>query len=266
MFSLGEGVSLLTRTSASTSQQPRRTIFDFGLDSLDRLGAKIASGQDLTSRCAARSFGTGWGHHLLCTLPKPKPPCFFYSFGISSDYSFDSDLANSTGCIGLAADPTVEHPSKLHPRVYFVPMGAKDYEDSPDRRFALRASVPGLRVLMGHEHIHTLKMDCEGCEYSLARDVLEEDPGFFSRVDNFAVEVHYSRHWLKSTAHLQALAALVQLLEEAGMDLVHFELSGCAQVRQETGILPEMGPLKLFAALTRQTHSLHCHNYLFARI
>lgn len=32
------------------------------------------------------------------------------------------------------------------------------------------------------------QMDCEGCEYALARDVLAEDPAFFHHVSQFAVE------------------------------------------------------------------------------
>jgi hypothetical protein len=55
-------------------------------------------------------------------------------------------------------------------------------------------SMPGLRRWLGHERVTILKADCEGCEYSLARDVLEEDPDFFQHIDQFTVEVHYSRY------------------------------------------------------------------------
>ena len=52
--------------------------------------------------------------HGLCGPPPPKP-CNFFSFGINDDPSFDVTLAEQWGCRGFAADPTVDHPSKLHP-------------------------------------------------------------------------------------------------------------------------------------------------------
>lgn len=33
---------------------------------------------------------------------------------------------------------------------------------------------------VGWDHLDVLKMDCEGCEYALARDILKEDPGMYS--------------------------------------------------------------------------------------
>jgi hypothetical protein len=46
------------------------------------------------------------------------------------------------------------------------------------------------------ERILVLKMDCEGCEYSIYTSVMEHDPNFFQRVDQFALEVHLSRVWI----------------------------------------------------------------------
>lgn len=241
----------------------RRTILDFSLASLDRLGVKIAAGQDLTRRCGARSFGTGFGLHSLCTRPIQAPTCYFYSFGISTDYSFDIDVANSTGCIGFAADPTITHPSKLHPRVFFTQMAANSYDADDTAQFPLRTSVPALRMLLGHDHITVLKMDCEGCEYALARDILQHDPAFFHHVDQFAVEVHYSKIWLKGRAHLHGLAALMELLEDAGLELVHALIGSCSPIDQATGVVSELKDLKLFEAGGKDRH---CHNYLFARV
>lgn len=259
------GFSWISQTSTSRNA-PTRSVADFSLASLDRLGGKILARQDLTNRCGARAFGSGWGHHVLCTHPMQLTECFFYSFGISKDYSFDIDMANSTRCHGFAADPTVTHPSKLHPRVFFTQMAATAYDPEDTAQFPLRTSVPALRKLLGHDHVTVLKMDCEGCEYALARDILEQDPDFFSRVDQFAVEVHYSKRWMKTIAHLHALAALVELLEDAGMDLVHFDITGCSGVDQATGIIEEMKTVQLFDALRPNGQDMHCHNYLFARV
>lgn len=243
-----------------------RTLFDFPLDSLDRLGTKMMSGWDLTARCGARPFGKNYGEHVLCTLPEPKSPCTFYSFGINHDYSFDADFANSTRCVGFAADPTVTHPSKLHPLVYYVQMAASLFDPADTADFPLTATVPAVRKMLNHSHIAVLKMDCEGCEYSLARDILAQEPDFFHHVDQFAVEVHYSKTWMKSTVYLYALAALVQLLEEAGLELIHFQISGCAPARQATGLVPELEMVKLIDAIRKNGRELHCHNYLFARL
>lgn len=266
MLTVLSGNLWITRPSMPQHSAPKRSVTDFSLASLDRLGAKILAGQDLTSRCGARIFGSGWGHHLLCTHPMQVTECFFYSFGISRDYSFDIDMANSTRCIGFAADPTVTHPSKLHPRVFFTQMAATAYDPEDTAQFPLRTSVPALRNLLGHEHVTVLKMDCEGCEYSLARDILDHDPAFFSHVDQFAVEVHYSKRWMKTKAHLHSLAALVELLEDAGMDLVHFDLTGCSGIEQAKGVIEEMETVQLFDALRPSGKDRHCHNYLFVRL
>jgi hypothetical protein len=246
--------------------QRRRTVSDFSLSSLDRLGSKMAAHQDLTKRCNARPFGSGYGEHTLCTIPTPKEPCAFYSFGISNDYSFDVDFANTTGCIGIAADPTVTHSSKLHPLVYYVEMAAITYDAEDTSQFPLRTSVPALQKFLGHAHLAVLKMDCEGCEYSLARDILSIDPTFLHNVDQFAVEIHYSKKWLKSLVHLHALAALVELLEDAGMDLVHFGIGGCAPSDQATGLVHELERVKLIDIIRQNGREYHCHNYLFAKV
>jgi hypothetical protein len=262
LFGLTFMLNMLVRVfRQSHGHAMKRTVFDFSLDSLDRLGSKIIARQDLTAKCGARLFGSGFGHHMLCTRPRPVRPCYFYSFGISRDYSFDSDFANSTACVGVAADPTVTYPSTIHRGVYFTQMAASSYDPEDTAMFPLRTSVPGLRLTLKHERLSVLKMDCEGCEYALARDILDEDPNFFNHVDNFVVEIHYSKRWMKSNSHLYSLAALMHLLEEAGMELVHFELSGCSAEARATGIMPELKSLKLAPSL-----NLHCHNYLFARL
>jgi hypothetical protein len=238
-----------------------RALSTFSLDSLDRLAEKISARQNLGGACAARMFGSGFGHHMLCTQPRPARPCYFYSFGISYDYSFDSEYANATGCVGVAADPTVTYPSKLQGNVFFLQMAAASYDPADLVAFPLKTTVPGLRFQLGHERLAVLKMDCEGCEYSLARDVLAEDPDFFGRIDNFVVEIHYSKRWIKSVDYLHSLAALLHLLEDAGLELIHFELSGCSPQARATGLIPELASSKLGRFL-----HLPCHNYLFARL
>ena len=51
-------------------------------------------------------------------------------------------------------------------------------------------TVPALKRFLQLDRIPILKMDCEGCEYAIARDVLLEEPLFFHSVDQFTFEAH----------------------------------------------------------------------------
>jgi hypothetical protein len=93
----------------------------------------------------------------------------------------------------------------------------------------------------------------------LGRDVLLHDPDFFKFVDQFAVEVHLSRYWLNKMDHLQSFALLLELLEEAKLELVDAELTGCSVEKEQTGLMSELEE----AGFHR---TIHCHNYLFARL
>jgi len=107
------------------------------------------------------------------------------------------------------------------------------------------------------------KMDCEGCEYSLARDILTFNPSFFYQVGQFAVELHISKHWLTSFAQVRALAMLLRLLEEAGLHLVHGSLDGCAPQHEVMGV-PKILVETNFPGYPGFQRMM-CHNYLFAR-
>ena len=217
---------------------------------------KVVSSPSMT--CPVKQFGTRAGRHWLCNYPPPKnETCWFYSFGISRDYSFDTDLADQWGCRGFAADPTIVHPSQLHPKVTFHSVGAKMLSKSP---FPITTSMPSLMKWLNHEHISVLKMDCEGCEYSLGVDIANEDPHFFHKVDQFAVEVHVSKKWLNDQATLHALGLLYEYLEEAGLELQHYFIQHCSKADEATGCMEELDQMHYPCG-----HGKSCHNYLFAR-
>ena len=85
-------------------------------------------------------FGTG-GEHMVCGPPPSNnvtngSSCKFMSFGIRDDPSFDIHLATEWKCHGFAGDPSITHPSKLHPAVSFHNIGLKMLRSNVEQRRA----------------------------------------------------------------------------------------------------------------------------------
>lgn len=214
--------------------------------------------------CDAKEYGKGWGGHTLCNLTGRLPVnCTFVSFGISNDYSFDTDLAENHGCSGFAFDPSVTYSTQLGKNLIFLQIGANLYPPSHFTHFSggfALASVPLLMKSLNVRDVNILKMDCEGCEYALAEDVLSSDPHFFHRVDQFALEIHVSKAWVKSKEYGVQLGKLFVLLEKAGLELAHVALTPCHPTDEDMGcdaFLTSAGyPCK---------RGEMCQNLLFAR-
>ena len=100
----------------------------------------------------------------------------------------------------------------------------------------------------------------EGCEYSLAKDVVLEDPNFFHNVDQFAVEMHVSKAWLNDDETLYSFGKLLKILDEAGLKLQDAKIGGCSKVDEAAGC---MDLLKEIGLPCGKANS--CHNFLFAR-
>lgn len=202
-------------------------------------GQKIKHGT-----CDMVEFATG---HALCG-PKPPDGCTFFSFGINDDPSFDVKLAELWGCRGFAGDPTVPHPSKLHPLVTFHNVGASMLVANEERNVDKGGSeewwdtsMTSLRYWLKLEHVNIIKMDCEGCEFALARDILREDPTFLYNVDQLSIETHVSKSWMTTREHFYYFALHFVLLEEAGFKLEWSDLFGCSKRHEITGCVEELG-------------------------
>ena len=185
--------------------------------------------------------------HKLCG-PKPTNPdnCTFISFGINDDPSFDREVANEWGCRGFAGDPTVHHPSKLHDKVTFHNIGASMIIPNEERNNNKggqvawwTTSMPKLRYFLGLEHIELVKLDCEGCEVTLARDILREDPHYLFHVDQISIEAHVTRVWVDSREHVYYFGLMFALLEEAGFVMEWSSVFGCSKRHETPGCMPE---------------------------
>jgi hypothetical protein len=196
-------------------------------------------------KCEFEEFKNG---HALCgPRPETQNNCTFFSFGINDDPTFDVQLAETWKCRGFAGDPTVEHRSKLHPRVTFHNVGATMLQANEERKINKggdvewwTTSMPKLRYWLGVEHINIIKLDCEGCEFALARDILREDPDFLSHVDQISIETHVTRTWLNSREGLYYFGLHFALLEEAGFRLEWSHIFGCSKRHEVEGCLPEL--------------------------
>ncbi|KAJ3038807.1 Methyltransferase-like protein 24 [Rhizophlyctis rosea] len=223
--------------------------------------------------CKFKQFGTGWGAHDLCDKQPPAhKSCIFYSFGIDNDYSFDTDMDEKWNCTGILLDPTVNHKASPGPRLNFFKVGATllNKEDLGGAGTThrgtvadqwLTTSLPGLKRFLGHEHVNVLKIDCEGCEYALARDVAREDPTFFSKVDQLAIEIHVSRNWIKTSEHVHYLGLLYHMLEVNGFRIMDSKIYPCNSYDEALGCPKEFEEIGYVCGTGKM-----CHNYLFSRV
>ena len=104
-------------------------------------------------------------------------------------------------------------------------------------------------------------------EYSLARDILVEEPDFFHHVDQFTFEVHLNQYWLNDTESFYYMALLYKLLHEAGLEVMGTSIGGCGWQVEEYGSMKELIDMGYPNAGAKRLHGRRsCHEYLFARV
>ena len=251
---------ILHDSHALKDVEAKRAIMDVG----SKINASLETGID-APWCQLTTYGKEWGSHTLCNvgsyiLPHHDNGCAFWSFGISHDASFDADMISQHGCYGLAFDPSISEASNfLGDHSVFLAVGANLLDSSayqPGRWHLV--NVPVLARALSVEKLHALKMDCEGCEYALAYDILESDKEFFYKVDQFAVEVHISSLLASTMEHIHGLGMLYHMLHAAGLQLVHVNLTPCGSEHKEhASFFDEIG----YPTGSEQ----NCQNLLFAK-
>ncbi|KAG2483029.1 hypothetical protein HYH03_018059 [Edaphochlamys debaryana] len=209
--------------------------------------------------CEIEHVGKGWGEHRLCQR-SPAKPCVFYSFGISTDFSFDTQLAKLSECKGYCFDPTVSHDSQLGDNLLFFKTAASSLDEELNRHWDAWTSVPRFKKWQGHARISVLKMDCEGCEFAIARDVEREEPDFWQKVDQFAVEIHVPKKFMPTDEHVIELGRLFSQLELAGLHLRDAMMTSCSQEDESTGCHPMLQKVGYPCEKEQM-----CQNLLFAR-
>ena len=165
----------------------------------------------------------------------PPASCHFMSFGISYDFSFDQEMYEKYRCTGLALDPTVDHPYNITQGVTFLKAGAHSSGEDSLPPGSVVWSVPSLLQVWKAPFLHVLKMDCEGCEYQLAYDVMQDDPNFFHRILQLNIEIHLPKAYMKSDVEAKGLAKLYRLLTAAGLHLIHMDEGKCSNNDQKAG-------------------------------
>lgn len=218
--------------------------------------------------CNVKSFSkTLYGEHRLCEFAvTPARPCIFHSYGVGDDWTMDDILA-AKGCEGTLFDPTVELP--LHPggndQLTLFRLGAPMMPGAEGHTEGEvpTASVVGMAHALGHPHLDILKMDCEGCEFAIAKDIFERDPFFLERVDQFALEIHFCRtimptengHYDEARHNLNALFVMLERAGHVLRDTLRVECGDTAPK-----IMPPLG-----SPLWKQDKGC-CHNYAWSRV
>ena len=124
--------------------------------------------------------------------------CVVYSFGVRTDWSFDSAIAR-LGCTVHAFDPSVDHPEQLAPGVHFHPVGLSGQDGTlngvPLSRENVRStwnmrSLSSLAKELQHTQVDLLKIDIEGAEWDVLEQVASGELDALS-IGQIVAEVHF---------------------------------------------------------------------------
>jgi len=214
---------------------------------LKRLG-RLCLGRDLLVRpdlqCSYEVLGNDNAQFAIHS-EKLREQARIYSFGIGTDISFDLELIRKFGVQVHAFDPTPRSlawlktqkiPPAFHVHQYGVaacdgmlrfapPKSPAHVSHTIVQRDGLEHSIcaPVRRITtimkeLGHDSIDILKMDVEGAEYAVLRDVLENS----IMVRQLCVEFHHRWREIGVSRTREAISAL----RARGYRIFHISDSG----------------------------------------
>ena len=179
-----------------------------------------------------------FGGNDLCEVP-PSESCNFLSIGMPGEGEFERNLGDKFKCRGFVTDPIQSKPSKLGSTVSFQNLAMAKLRPTDNEKPVWNTSVPVIRQFLGLEQSEVLKLNCEGCEIALTRDVLTQDPSFFHRFNQVSTRKHASKAFVESDEELYYFGLMFPLMEEAGHLLVSSNVVGCRGQHEKPGCRPE---------------------------
>lgn len=168
------------------------------------------------------------------------PSSVVYSAGVGGDISFEKQLTNQFGCEIILLDPsptgeaTMNKPENQHPKLKFQKVGLADsdgdivlcapenkteqssyFMSSGDKGISVPClSLPRFMKMHGHTCIDLLKMDIEGFEYGVLKQICAQK----LPVKQICVEFHHSL--IPGITRQQTIGAIIRLLC-SGYKLIH---------------------------------------------
>jgi FkbM family methyltransferase len=196
-------------------------------------------------RCPKQHHGSSYGGWSICP-EMLQSDSTVYSFGIGEDISFDLSLIDHFDVTVHAFDPTPRSiewvkSQQLPTQFKLFEYGIADYDGlaeffspkNPDHvshtlveqssagRCAIEVQVYKLKSIMsllGHTKINLLKMDIEGAEYGVVKDLLASA----IEVDQMLIEFH---HRLRGIGPERTKHA-IEMLNQSGYRIFHISPNG----------------------------------------
>ncbi|XP_045102099.1 uncharacterized protein LOC123498756 [Portunus trituberculatus] len=173
------------------------------------------------------------------------PYCLVYSVGAGHDFSFDTHMARF-GCEVFTFDDDRAHshyPTHIRDRLWFYKIRIGTHfvkqhyfsssSSSTEPQILHYAPLPAVRARLGHQnnHIHFLKVDIEGDEWSVLEGSLFET-NILQETQQVGLEVHLdglrtTGNKTQPTLHLITVARrylrVLKGLKQRGFHLTHWE-------------------------------------------